>query len=253
MKVKQRRLTADDVCRLNKDGMNGEYIAQNRVVLEFEDDDGHTGILYVESDITDRLGLEYIAANTKLEYSKVCDEYFPKLSQNNYYNDPTRFPERTVQVAFVDTVPGESTEVYRAIESGHYYMRQVSHREPFAKWLTAGKCEGGYVDRTEVRANITFEHKGQLEKITYDDWNGPAAYSNTFNPDFKEGKTQQLTIEDICKKLMKAHIKYRMAGDTICAYCSCISNDYDTIRLTEDGNIAVNGKIADDFEAWLYR
>ena len=68
-------------------------------------------------------------------------------------------------------------------------------------------------------------------------------------------RKQTLAITDICKKLDEAHIEYWMAGDTICAYVSKTGRAYDTIRLTEDGDIAVNGRIkdGDDFENWLFR
>ena len=183
MKVTQRNFTEEDVRSLNESGMNGNFIAQNRVILEFEDD-GHTAVLYIESEVVERLGLEYIAANTVLEYSKVCEEYLAHLSQNNFYNDTARFPEKTIPVAFVERVPGEDTEVYKATGSDQYYLRMLSRREPFAKWLMTSRNNGRYSDGPEIRANITFENNGQFEKIFYDDWDGPGAYKETFNPKF---------------------------------------------------------------------
>ena len=41
-----------------------------------------------------------------------------------------------------------------------------------------------FEDGSEPRANLIFECGGQKEKVRYDDWNGVAAYSDTFNQNF---------------------------------------------------------------------
>ena len=58
---------------------------------------------------------------------------------------------------------------------------------------------------------------------------------------------------------LKNHgIKYDLAGDpkvwgernTIRAYCYAYSDDYDTLRVTEHGDVEINGQI-DDLKSWL--
>ena len=77
---------------------------------------------------------------------------------------------------------GTGRQVYRG-EDGRYYLREVSRREPFAKWYICGKRRV-FEDGSEPRANLIFECGGQKEKVRYDDWNGVAAYSDTFNQNF---------------------------------------------------------------------
>lgn len=59
--------------------------------------------------------------------------------------------------------------------------------EPFARWLVCRERQGWWEDGACVRPNITFRHRKQTEKVRYDDWNETAAYSDTFNPNFREG------------------------------------------------------------------
>lgn len=72
------------------------------------------------------------------------------------------------------------------MDNGGYLMRQLC-REPFARWLTCYKHQGWWEDGNRIRPNITFRHRKQTEKVRYDDWNETAAYSDTFNPNFREG------------------------------------------------------------------
>ena len=85
-------------------------------------------------------------------------------------------------VKFVEVEAGTGRQVYRG-EDGRYYLREVSRREPFAKWYICGKRRV-FEDGSEPRANLIFECGGQKEKVRYDDWNGVAAYSDTFNQNF---------------------------------------------------------------------
>ena len=85
-----------------------------------------------------------------------------------------------VKIVAVDG--GTGRQVYRG-EDGRYYLRDVSNREPFAKWYICGKRRV-FEDGNEPRANLIFQCGEQQEKVIYDDWNGVAAYSDTFNPNF---------------------------------------------------------------------
>lgn len=145
---------------------------------------GKIGYCFIESADVERLGLDYISDHVALHYSKALNEWYVKLSQNDYYNDPKRNPEKVIPVCFVGIEEGTGREVYKGVESERYYLRDVSRREPFAKWLICGKrrvCDDG----DEPKANLIFKLGDQTEKVTYDDWNGVCAYSNTFNPNFR--------------------------------------------------------------------
>lgn len=78
------------------------------------------------------------------------------------------------------------TRISSATNPTTYLMRQLC-REPFARWLTCRKLQGGWLDGNCIRPNVTFRHGKQTEKVRYDDWNETAAYSDTFNPNFREG------------------------------------------------------------------
>ena len=127
-----------------------------------------------------------IAENSTLEYSKVCEEWFPKVSWNAYKNDPQRNPPKTIDVEFVCDMDSERTEIWRRLDTGGYLMRKLCN-EPFARWLVCRERQGWWEDGACVRPNITFRHRKQTEKVRYDDWNETAAYSDTFNPNFREG------------------------------------------------------------------
>ena len=82
-----------------------------------------------------------------------------------------------------DEISDYISEVTGFCHNGRYYLRDVSNREPFAKWYICGKRRV-FEDGNEPRANLIFQCGEQQEKVIYDDWNGVAAYSDTFNPNF---------------------------------------------------------------------
>lgn len=187
MELQIRLISEIEIGELNACGMPGNKLAQERLAAVFTDEAGHSGKLFIEPEIIERLGAQYIASHTTLEYSNVCGEWFPKLSQNDYYNDPARNPPKTIEVSFIEEKCGEQTEVWKSVETGNYFLRMLC-REPFARWMTCGnRTMTGFTDRAEIRPNVTFKHGEQTETVHYDDWNGPAAYSDTFNPNFREG------------------------------------------------------------------
>lgn len=187
MKLEIRLMTSEEISELNGCGMPGHELANNRMTVVVMDTEGNTGKMFLETEIIERLGTKYIAAHTTLEYSEVCKEWFPKLSQNDYYNNPERNPTRTVEVRFIEEKCGENTEVWQNVETGDYYLRMLCG-ESFARWMTCGNRMTGWQDRSEIRPNITFKHGEQTETVRYNDWNGVAAYSDSFNPNFREEK-----------------------------------------------------------------
>lgn len=185
IKVTISEISQADIEDFNNSGLDGTGIllSGGRKKMEVTDQEGNNGVLFIDEETIERLGIEYIKNNTCLEKSVVLGNYSVKLSQNAYYNNLERFPEKTVDVVFHDDKSGERTEVYKNPETGKLYLRMLCN-DRFARWMS---CDNHYIDQGEIRANIIFQHGSQKEKVTYDDWNGNAAYSGTFNPDFKEG------------------------------------------------------------------
>lgn len=184
MELEIRPMNREEISVLNECGMPGDGLAQGRLSAVVTDEEGHSGTLFIEKEIVERLGAQYIASHTALEYSNVCGEWFPKLSQNDYYNDPARNPPKTIEVRFIEEKFGERTEVWQNVATEEYYLRMLCN-EPFARWMTCGNRMTGWQDRSEIRPNVTFKHGEEIETVRYDDWNGPAAYKDTFNPEFR--------------------------------------------------------------------
>lgn len=160
-------------------------ILLGRKRVRFEDEQGNVGISYVlETDI-EKTGLPYLAENTEMEFNRVTKEWIPTISWDAYMNDLKRNPPKTVDVQFVETMTGEDTEIWKRLDGKGYLMRQLC-REPFARWLTCDRKQGGWLDGNNLRPNITLRNGDQTETVLYNDWNGTAAYSETFNPNFRK-------------------------------------------------------------------
>lgn len=178
-------VSLDDYKKFESAGMDAEVCLKDRVKLICRDDAGHVAESFMKWDELKRFGLSYIEQHAHLEYSQVCDEWFMRCSYAPWYNDLERNPEKIIPVEFLGIEDGTGREIYRGIETKLYYLRDVSSREPFAKWYVCGPRripEDGY----EARPNLIFQHGEQQEKVVYDDWNGVAAYSSTFNRDFRQ-------------------------------------------------------------------
>lgn len=183
MKVEIRAITKKEA---EPYGDNADIVLTGRKAVVFTDDAGNTGTLYMKEEDVDLLGEEYIAKNSKMEYSKVCEGWIPSVSWNAYKNDQTRNPPKTIDVEFVCEVSEEYAEIWRRLDTSGYLMRKLC-REPFARWLTCRKYPASWIDGNCIRPNVTFRHGTQTETVFYDDWNGTAAYSSTFNPNFRKG------------------------------------------------------------------
>lgn len=145
------------------------------------------GYVFLPKKEFEMLGVEYIKDHAVL--IRRLNTYFVEIPQNDYHNDLTRNPEKIIPVEFVEIECGTGREVYRGTESENYYLREVSRREDFAKWLICG-TRRRTDDGNPPRANVIFQNGDQTEKVTYNDWNGVCAYSNTFNRNFRPKTTE---------------------------------------------------------------
>ena len=184
MKVEIRDITKEEAVPY---GDNADIVLAERKAVVFTDDAGNTGKLYMKEEDVELLGEQYIAENSKMEYSEVCKEWFPSVSWNTYKNDQTRNPPKTIDVEFVCDMDGECTEIWRRLDTGGYLMRKLCN-EPFARWLTCHECGASWMDGNCIRPNVTFRNGTQTETVLYDDWNVTAADNSTFNPNFKKGE-----------------------------------------------------------------
>lgn len=183
MKVKVTNPTQQDYEKFQQTIGNASVL-DGRVKLICTDGEGHVGESFMERDRFERLGLAYIEGHAKLEYSELCKEWFVRLSENDWQNNPERCPDKVILVKFVGIEDGTGREIYRGIESGRYYLREVSSREPFAKWFVCGTRRMPD-DGNEPRPNLIFQLGDQQERVVYDDWNGVAAYEEQFNKNFR--------------------------------------------------------------------
>lgn len=183
MKVKFSAPTQQDKAEYARPLAFSDSVLDGRTKATATDEAGNSAWLFIKNEDLERLGKEYVENHISLSYSKVFNGYHLSLSQNDYYNDPERYPEKVIRVRFDGLEEGTGREVYRGIDTGRYYLREVSSRENFARWLVCGKRRH-QDDGDEPRANLVFECNGHRERVRYDDWNGVAAYSDTFNQEF---------------------------------------------------------------------
>lgn len=180
----------EDYEEYRKCGMR-ESCLDGKIKLICRDIEGHEAISFMTPEMLDRLGLEYIKGHGILEYVKFCDQWFLQCSEDDFYNDQSRNPDTEIVLAFDGIEDTTGREVYRD-DDGRYYLREVSRREPFAKWYRCGKRRRPD-DGDEARPNTIFRFKNQIEKVVYHDWNGTAAYSGQFNPNFRmNGKQSKI-------------------------------------------------------------
>lgn len=175
--------TDEDQHSMNECGLNVDL--SDRIKISVSDNRGHSGYCYMKKADVKRLGMEYIKDHTHLNYSVFLEEYSVTVPENDYYNDLSRNPEKVIPVSFAGIEDGTGREIYKNLETGCFYLREVSRTEPFAKWFSCGKrlkTDGG----NELRPNLIFQFKDQTEKVTYDDWNGVCAYRYTFNQNFRQ-------------------------------------------------------------------
>lgn len=181
MKVTEAPITEQER-QYYKELFHGDLL-RGRVKLVVEDDDGHRSETYMEAGKFEALGMDYIRSHAVLRYDVGLEEYFVEIPEDDFRNDIEKNPPKQIRLQFCEIEQGTGREVYRG-EDGRYFLREVHFpKERFAKWLICGKRRA-VDDGNEPRPNLIFECNGQHERVMYKDWNGVAAYSDTFNPDF---------------------------------------------------------------------
>ncbi len=68
----------------------------DKVKITAIDDDSHVGVLFMGLDTYMRLGEDYIRENAKLQHYSSMDMWCLEVSQNNYYNDQARNPDKII-------------------------------------------------------------------------------------------------------------------------------------------------------------
>lgn len=76
MKVEIRDITKEEVVPY---GDNADIVLSERKAVVFTDDAGNTGKLYMKEEDVELLGEQYIAENSKMEYSRNTDVPFPEV------------------------------------------------------------------------------------------------------------------------------------------------------------------------------
>ena len=178
-----KKLTAEDIPALKADGLNGEYLVEYGYYKVSLADD--PSIYCYTRDFgglnPDKIG-PYLYVEKVSRYDPVL-----RIDLAAIHNDTNLYPVKTINVRFVESVPGENTKIFKDATDEKYYMRVSSYpREHFAKWMSAFKRQGRWEDRAEIRANVIFDFNGETERVTHTNWNGPAVYSENFNENFEK-------------------------------------------------------------------
>lgn len=99
------------------------------------DEENHSAFVLIPPSMLDRLGKSYIESHARLHYEPFFEEWFLTISQNDFYNDLQRNPEKVIPVRFIQIENGTGREVYQGTESGKYYLREnYAPREQCARW-----------------------------------------------------------------------------------------------------------------------
>ena len=146
MQIEIRDITPEEAAPY---GENADIVLTGRKTVVFTDADGNVGKLYMKEEDIDLLGKQYIAENSTLEYSKVCGEWFPKVSWNAYKNDPQRNPPKTIDVEFICDMVGERTEIWRRLDTGGYLMPNHSP----VGWFAVSVRDGGKMEPASARTS----------------------------------------------------------------------------------------------------
>ena len=160
-----------------------DAISEQTKIL-FTDEEGHNGELVFSTETIAEIGMDYIRDHASMEYSSFLEEYIVKVSLNDFYNDIMRSPIKNIEVQFVGIQEGPGREIYKDIDDRYFLRENIFPRERFARWYACGKRLPTGDDGDEVRPNLVFCCEGQQERVRYDDWNGVAAYSDTYNENF---------------------------------------------------------------------
>lgn len=142
MKITVAVITPQDYEKFNAVGMNAEACLADRVKLICQDDAGHVAESFMKQDEFDRLGLAYIEQHAKLEHSEICDEWFMKCSQNSWYNNLERNPEKVIKVMFVGIEDGTGREVYRGCRDTSLLSARGTRQPAFCQVVSVRRAPG---------------------------------------------------------------------------------------------------------------
>lgn len=175
-----------DIERLSSSGLNGPYIAQDHYLVRAESKECGADEIYLERRIIEQVSALYVVDNAVLTKNEDGSSTL-NVDLCPYYNSTEHYPPKTIHVEFVQEIRGEVKEIYRSLETGRYYFRIPSPRESVAKWFSCYGPKMGYMDKAQIRANVTFRHGEAAETISWRRWDGYAAYDEQFHPNFREG------------------------------------------------------------------
>ena len=95
-----------------KAGYNVAELENQRIIVEVTDEKNSAWVAVPKSEI-EFYGEEYIKSHAILKFDKFLEEYTVNISKNDYWNDENRFPQRIIEVEFVENMHGEHTEIYK--------------------------------------------------------------------------------------------------------------------------------------------
>ena len=78
MKVEIRDITKEEAVPY---GDNADIVLAERKAVVFTDDAGNTGKLYMKEEDVELLGEQYIAENSKMEYSEVSERVVERIQE----------------------------------------------------------------------------------------------------------------------------------------------------------------------------
>lgn len=186
-------ILADDITTFCKNtGIQDTTILNQRVKLTVTNPEtGHAAFCFYPQEKIDQFGMDYIQTHAVLTFSTFLNEWIVNLSEDDWYNDIARNPPKTIPVRFIEIEQGTGREIYIALETKRYYLRENHFpAEHFAKWYVCAKRRHTD-DGAEPRPNLTFQYNDQTETVIYHDWNGVAAYTAQFNPQFNPISSQK--------------------------------------------------------------
>ena len=173
----------EDAAEFKRNGLDVDLSGRVRIVGAYREKEVRHAETYMKAEDFERLGVEYIVEHAQL----VADLISPsgwclEIPQDDWYNDTVRNPECQIRVDFIGIQQNTGREIYKD-PNGRYYTRtNFFPKEKCAKWHCCGQevTDDGW----RPRPNTIFVCNGRQEKVTYKDWNGTMAYSDTFNKEF---------------------------------------------------------------------
>ena len=106
-----RKLTAEDIPFLNAEGLNGEHLFDyGYYKVSLAEDPS----LYCYTRDFGGIAPEDIGPYLRINWSKNFGTTLT-IDLAAIYNDPARYPVKTIKVAYVEDVPGENKKIFRSL------------------------------------------------------------------------------------------------------------------------------------------